>query len=185
MEWTEVIEQSNRLFEELHKIHVRFYNLWVDNVLFNWRWFFGIALIFVPWIVWFLIRKKECTDRLLYAGFSVMLMSSFLDVVGIALGLWSYPFNVFPLMPEFIPFDISALPVTTMIFIQLFPKVRPVWKALVYSALGSFVFQPLMKWMGLYNNMNWEHYYSFPILVGIYLTAHYIVTRHRFSRLTT
>jgi hypothetical protein len=56
-------------------------------------------------------------------------------------------------MPEFIPFDISALPVATMIFIQFFPKVKPIWKALVYSAAGTWIFQPLMKLVGLYDNL--------------------------------
>lgn len=184
MDWTEVIKESNKLFEELHILHERFYDLWVSNVLFSWRWFIGISLIIIPWLVWFRIKRKESTDRLLYAGFSVMLMSSFLDVIGIALGLWSYPYNVFPLMPEFIPFDISALPVVTMIFIQLLPKLKPIWKALIYSAAGSFVFQPLMELAGLYNALNWKDYYSFPILVVIYLTANYFATRSRFNKLT-
>jgi hypothetical protein len=183
MDWTQVAEQASRLFEDLHNIHVAFYDLWVNNVFLTWRWFLGVALILVPWIIWFIIKKKSSTHRLLYAGFSVMLMSAFFDVIGIALGLWCYPYNVFPLMPEFIPFDISVLPVTTMVSIQFFPKVRPIYKALICSALGSFVFQPLMQWAGLYDKMHWKDYYSFPILVGIYMAANYFATRTRFDKL--
>jgi len=181
MNWQEVAEQANTMFERLAELHKQFTSLWLSEVFLTWRWFFGVGLILVPWIVWFIVRKKQSADRLLYAGFTVMIMSSFMDVIGIALGLWSYPFNVFPLMPEFIPFDVCALPVVTMLFIQYFPKVKPIYKALIYSALGSFIFQPLMKLIALYDNLHWEHYYSFPILVGIYLVAHRAATRSRFE----
>jgi len=183
MDWTQVVQQADCLFKGLHDLHVKFYKLWTSSVFLTWRWFFGISLIIVPWIVWFIIKKKQSTDRLLYAGFSVMLMSSFLDVVGIALGLWSYPFNVFPLMPEFIPFDICALPVATMVLIQIFPKVKPVYKALFYAAAGSFIFQPLMHLISLYDPMQWQNYYSFPILAGIYMAADFFATRTRFEKL--
>jgi len=183
MDSTKVVEQANKLFEQLANLHKDFYELWAKNVFLSWRWFIGIGLIFLPWIVWLIIRKKQSTDRLLHAGFSVMLMASFLDIIGIAAGLWTYPYNVFPLMPEFIPFDISALPVATMVFIQLFPKIKPIYKAIVYAATGSFIFQPLMKWVNLYDNLQWQHYYSFPILIGIYMVANYVANKTKFDKL--
>lgn len=183
MDWTQVVQQASDLFKDLHGLHLKFYELWVNNVFLTWRWFIGISLIILPWVIWFIIKKKQSTDRLLYAGFSVMLISSFLDVIGIAAGLWCYPYNVFPLMPEFIPFDISALPVATMVMIQIFPKVRPIYKSLVYAASASFIFQPLMHLINLYDPLQWQNYYSFPILVGIYMTANYFATRARFDNL--
>lgn len=183
MDVSQVVQQGNDLFEELHKLHVKFYELWSSNVFLTWRWFIGVGLIFVPWIIWFIIKKKQSTDRLLYAGFSVMLMYSFLDIIGIALGLWSYPFNVIPLMPEFIPFDISMAPVVTMVLIQIFPKVKPIYKALFYAAVGSFVFQPVMHFIDLYDPQGWQNYYSFPLLAGIYMAANFFATRTRFENL--
>lgn len=183
MDYKQIIDQSNKLFEELAKLHQEFAKLWSGNVFLSLPWFIGISLIFGPWILWFFVRKKESSDRLLYAGFSVMLMSSLLDVIGIAMGLWSYPFNVFPLMPEFIPFDISSLPVATMLFIQFFPKVKPIYKALVYAAAGSFIFQPIMVWVCLYDDLNWKDYYTFPILVGIYMAANWFANRSKFEKI--
>lgn len=183
MDWKEVTAQGNQLFEKLHDIHGDFYLLWVSHVFLTWRWWIALGLIIIPWGLWFLVRKKESADRLLHAGFYVMLISSSLDMIGIALGLWSYPANVFPLMPEFIPFDISALPVATMLFIQFFPKVKPFYKAIVYSACGSFIFQPIMICIGLYDNLEWKNYYSFPILIIIYLGANYFFNKDRYEKI--
>jgi hypothetical protein len=184
MDWKTVTEKANQLFIELHQIHVDFYRLWASEVLLTWRWWIALGLIIIPWGVWFLVRKKESADRLLHAGFFVMLVSSSQDMIGIALGLWSYPVNVFPLMPEFIPFDISALPVATMLFIQFLPKLRPFYKAVIYSACGSFIFQPVMKFVGLYDNLGWKNYYSFPILIAIYLAANYISNKDRYGKIS-
>jgi len=57
-----------------------------------------------------------------------MVISSSMDMVGIAINLWSYPINVFPL-PELVPYDISALAVATILLIQFFPTVNPMLKS--------------------------------------------------------
>lgn len=183
MDWSAVTKQANELFMKLHELHVEFYLLWKDHVFLTWRWWIGISLIVLPWALWFIVRKKDSADRLLYAGLISMLLSSSMDVVGIAMGLWAYPANVFPLMPEFIPFDISSLPVATMLFIQFFPKIKPVYKAVVYGAVGAFVFEPLMSWLGLYSKLGWKSIYTFPILVGIYLVANHFANKKNFSKI--
>lgn len=183
MEFNNIKEQSNNLYHSLSDIHVEFYELWVKNILFSWRWWISVSMIVLPWALWLIVRRKESSDRLLYVGFSVMLVSSLMDVVGIAFNLWTYPINVFPLMPEFIPFDICALPVATMLFLQYYPRINPYNKATLYAALGSFVFQPISLWIGLYCNISWKNYYSFPILFLIYLGANYMSSRNKFDSL--
>ena len=144
MNFDVVKEQSNMLYIKLHETHIEFYKLWLDHILFTWRWWLAVSLIVLPWSLWFFIKKKESTDRLLYAALFVMIFSSYMDMVGIALNLWSYPVNVFPLMPEYIPFDICALPVTTMLVIQFFPTVNPVIKSIAFSTFASFISSPLI-----------------------------------------
>ena len=178
-----VKEQSNMLYASLHNVHTEFNNLWYNHILFTWRWWVAVSLIILPWTLWFFLRKRESTDRLLYAGFFVMVFSSSMDMVGITMNLWSYPITVFPSMPEFVPYDICALPVATMLFIQFFPKVNPLIKSIAYSALASFVFQPINSWLGLYNNMTWKHYYSFPILIIVYLLANYFASKNNFAKI--
>lgn len=183
MNLSELIKKSGDLYEELHNTHVDFYHFWMTEVLFTWRWWMAVILIIIPWALWFLVKKRESSSRLLQAGFFVMVLSSGMDMIGIAMGLWYYPVNVFPVMPEFIPFDICAFPVTTMLFIQFFPNVHPIIKAVIYALLGSFVFQPLNKLIGLYYSELWKDYYSFPILIFIYLTSNHLASKNNFSEL--
>lgn len=182
MDYEALRRQVWELYNKLRDVYFEYYQLWKSEMFLTWRWWISLAIVVVPWTVWIILRKKGSTYRLLFAGFFVLIVSSFLDMLGIALRLWIYPVDLLPLMPSYIPFDFSALPVVTMLFIQYLPKVKPVFKALAFAALGSFVFQPLMIWVGLYCECVWKNWYSFPILFLIYLGANFFATRTRFEK---
>ena len=150
MDWNTLLDKSNSLYEKLHNTHLEFFDFWKDNILFTWRWWIAVSFIVLPWVIWIFLRKKESTDRLLFVAFFVMVFASALDDIGLTMNLWNYPTIVFPLLPEFITFDISVLPVATMLCIQYFPKVSPYIKAVIYSATSSFIFEPLNVKLGLY-----------------------------------
>lgn len=183
MEWNTIQMQAHSLYEKLHDVHLQYYDFWINHVLFTWRWWVALSLIILPWVIWILVRKKESTDRLLYVAGFVMVFSSALDMIGLSLDLWYYPVTAFPLMPEFNPFDICALPVATMLFIQYFPTVSPYIKAIVYSITSSYIFEPLNVWLGLYRLVHWKYYYSVPIMFFLYLLANYISSRNEFEKL--
>jgi len=90
---------------------------------------------------------------------------------------------VFPLMPEFITFDVCVLPVATMLCIQYFPNVSPYIKAVIYSLTSSFMFEPLNVMLGMYVTIQWEYYYSVPIMIFIYLVANYLASNNKFTKL--
>lgn len=183
MDWNIIQNKSDFLYGKLHNIHIEYYNFWKNNILFTWRWWIALALIILPWIIWLLLRKKESTDRLLYVAFFVMVFSSALDDIGLTMNLWSYPVIAFPLMPDFVTFDVSVLPVATMLYIQYFPNVSPYIKSVIYSITSSFMFEPLNVKLGLYEKIRWEYYYSFPIMIFIYLAANYLASNNKFSKL--
>jgi len=112
-----------------------------------------------------------------------MVFSSALDDIGLTMNLWNYPTIVFPLMPEFITFDVSVLPVATMLCIQYFPRVSPYIKAVIYSVTSSFIFEPLNVKLGFYVKIHWEYYYSVPIMIFIYLVANYLASNNKFAKL--
>ena len=56
------------------------------------------------------IRKKESSDRLLYAGLIVIILSSIMDLVGVSVGKWIYPIKIVPSTVIFIPFAFSVIP---------------------------------------------------------------------------
>jgi len=109
-------------------------------------------------------------------------MSSFLDVVGI--GPWTLELSLQRVSAyagvHTVRYLCAACRHDGMI--QIFPKVKPVYKALFYAAAGSFIFQPLMHLISLYDPMQWQNYYSFPILAGIYMAADFFATRTRFEK---
>ncbi|MEW9673622.1 hypothetical protein [Ammoniphilus sp. 3BR4] len=51
----------------------------IQAFLFTWKWWVGLALLVVPWILWAIFRKKESSVRLLLAGFVIMVISTILD----------------------------------------------------------------------------------------------------------
>jgi len=183
MDWSALLNKSDSLYGKLYNTHVEFFDFWKSNILFTWRWWIAISFIVLPWIIWLFIRKKESTDRLLYVALFVMIFSSALDDIGLTMNLWNYPTIVFPLMPEFITFDVSVLPVATMIFIQYFPRVSPYIKAVIYSVSSSFIFEPLNVKLGFYVKIHWEYYYSVPIMIFIYLVANYLASNDKFAKL--
>ena len=183
MDWSAFLNKSNSLYGKLYNTHIEFFDFWKSNILFTWRWWIAVSFIVLPWIIWLFIRKKESTDRLLYVAFFVIVFSSALDDIGLTMNLWNYPTIVFPLMPEFITFDVSVLPVATMVFIQYFPRANPYIKAIIYSVSSSFIFEPLNVKLGFYVKIRWEYYYSVPIMIFIYLVANYLASNDKFAKL--
>jgi len=72
MDWTQVVQQADCLFKGLHDLHVKFYKTMDKQRFPDLEMVFWYIAYNVPWIVWFIIKKKQSTDRLLYAGFSVI-----------------------------------------------------------------------------------------------------------------
>ena len=64
-----------------------------------------------------------------------MLICSWLDLMGILFGLWSYYDNVVPFSPAFLPWDFTLLPVVIMFLLQIKPKINPIIKAILSLVL--------------------------------------------------
>jgi len=177
------IDTMENAYKAIHEINQAMSQIWFKNDLFSWRWWLSVVLVILPWALWVVFRKKDSTSRLLYVGFAVMLIASWLDFIGVMNGLWSYKYSVVPTMPTFIPADFSLIPVTIMSVLQFKPNINPYLKAVVLSGMTSFVGEPIFKWLELYNPKEWKHIYSFIIYVGIYLLAHFMSRRKHFAEL--
>lgn len=164
------VERANDL---IHQANMEVLKIWLNQIVFTWRWWVIIIIIILSWGTWVLCRDKRNTHHLLHVGFFIMLCAVLLDTIGMAMGLWSYPTKSIPLIPPMMAFDISLIPVGIMFSIQCFPKVRAIIKSIIIAGCGSFVIQPLAVLLGVYNPKHWRHYYSFPITIVIYLFADY------------
>jgi hypothetical protein len=179
----EHFKEAEAAYNLISKSNIDMINIWLKHVLFSWRWWLGVALTFIPWILWIKFRKKESTSRLLFVGFFVILICSWLDLMGILFGLWSYYFNVVPFSPAFLPWDFTLLPVTIMFLLQIKPQISPIIKAIGFSIFSSFMAEPFFTWIETYNPKHWRYIYSFPIVIVIYLVSDWLSKRVNFEKL--
>lgn len=178
-----VVKQGvEKVNEMVHQANVQLFDIWREQMLFTWRWWLSVALVVGPWVLWVVLRKKESTDRLLYAGLVTALISTYLDTIGMALGLWTYEVEVIPLIPPYIPWDLCVIPVITMFALQIKPRLNPVLKALIIATLGVIT-EEIFELTGLYDAKHWQHYHSFPIFFIMFLIAYYVSSRSKFKKL--
>jgi hypothetical protein len=177
----EIIDSNQSHIEKLIDKKVE---IWFDYVLFSGLWWMGVALSVIPWIIWFVIRKKDSTDRLLYIALYIMTISVLLDIVGDQIGLWNYRYHVIPVLPTYFPWDITLMPVAVIVLLQIKPLVNPWYKAIFFALLASYGGEPFFDWLGVYEPKNWRYSYSIPIQIAIYLSAHYLNKRNQFTKLT-
>ncbi|MDZ5472387.1 CBO0543 family protein [Bacillus sp. 31A1R] len=168
---------------EIEKLVYERIDIWKEYVLFSELWWLGVALSIIPWIIWFLIRKKDSADRLMYAALFVMVISLCLDVLGDQLGIWSYRYNVIPVLPTYLPWDITLMPVTVIVILQFKPEGNPFVKALIFAIISSYLAEPFFNKLQIYNLKHWKYTYSLPIQILIYLLAHYITKKDNFALL--
>ncbi|MGO4886160.1 CBO0543 family protein [Anaerobacillus sp. MEB173] len=159
------------------------FQIWLEHSLFSWQWWFGLILLVISIIFWIKFRKKDSTNRLLYSGFFVAIVASFLDLIGTSLGLFHYHYEIFPFAANYLPWSIIMLPISIMIFLQIKPKANPFFKAAIYSAVASFIVLPFLNFIEIYHPIRWNYFYSFPILVTLYLITHFLVRRNNFEKI--
>jgi xanthine/uracil permease len=99
----------------------------------------------------------------------MIIVSSWLDKLGIAMGLWHYHWEVIPFMPANFPWNFSLLPVTVMFLHQYKSGIHTFIKALIFGGFSAFLAETISQMADLYHPVYWKHTYSFPIYVGLYL----------------
>jgi hypothetical protein len=167
--------------EQIHKLIQEKIDIWKEHVVFSDLWWVGVVLSVLPWIIWSIFRKRESSDRILFAGFFVIIISLALDIVGDQFSLWHYRFNVLPIVPTYFPWDITLMPVTIMFLLQIKPDSNPFLKAILFGIFSGYIAEPFFHWLGIYVPTKWKYTYSVPIQVVIYLAAHYLSRRKNFS----
>lgn len=173
----------DKTFIEFHQTFNIRLVIWKDEVLFSWQWWLGVVLTIIPWILWFMFRNKQSTDRLLYAGIFVALASTTLDNIGFQLGGWNYLKPVIPFIPAYVPFDFSLMPIFIMFLIQYFPRVNPLIIGLCFGFFTAYIAEPIFEWIDIYKPVRWKYIYSLPIYTIIYLVAHRLAFRKSFKEL--
>ncbi|WP_088105824.1 CBO0543 family protein [Halalkalibacter urbisdiaboli] len=166
-----VFHQINESYQLLHKAQNIKAEVWMESILFTPQWWVGVGLTIIPWLIWFKLHHRQKRYRLLFVGFYVSMISSFLDFLGVQLGLWRYYYDVFPWLPAYVPWDWTLIPVLVMSLIEIRPQVSPIKKAVIFALLAT-AFEPIFSFFHFYKAINWAIIYSIPIYIVIYLTSH-------------
>ncbi|WP_202081537.1 CBO0543 family protein [Caldalkalibacillus salinus] len=175
--------RSIEMHQEMVQHSREVYDFWVNNILWTWQWWVGVCLTVIPWVVWLLLRKKDSTHRVLFAVTVVAFIAVCIDVVAVSHGLWRYSYEVLPIIPAFLPWYVSLIPVFIAFLLQIRPEVNPVVKGIICGVGGSMIAEPLFEWLGFYQTVHWEHIYSFPLYFIAYVLAHFISRRQSFESL--
>ncbi|QQZ11260.1 CBO0543 family protein [Heyndrickxia vini] len=182
MDFNEGIRQSEKGTQQIIKGDATISDAVVHDFLFTWQWWFGIALFIIPWIVWFIFRKKESTGRLLAAGFSAIILSLIIDLITDSLGVWTYPMKFSPIAPKLIlPYHFSLTPVVLMFFLQIKPHVSPLLKAVIFSFLGAFIVMKFFVYIKFYDPKEWPSIFDFGIFLIIYGIGYFICNKLKFD----
>lgn len=173
----------NEQYEVIDKANTKVVEVWKDDMVFSFGWWVTTFLVIVPWILWIIYRKKDSTQRLLLGGIWAMFIATWLNYIGVTMGLWRYNVKTIPVIPDFIAWDFSLIPVTIMFIIQIKPNIKPLYKAIFFSVLTSFGAEPFFKWLGFFDYPSWHYIASVPFYIAIFLVASKLVNGNNFKSL--
>ncbi|WML39562.1 CBO0543 family protein [Neobacillus sp. OS1-2] len=157
-------------YDEIRNIEYKLgqmkHEYWIHHDLFSFQWWVLLFVLIFPWIFWLrYVDKKRITEIVLF-GSLLMLLVELLDDIGINLHLWSYPYQLFQLIPRLTPIDNGIIIVAHMFVFQFFEK----WKSflianLVMATIFTFIFEPITVWLNIYKLEHWKYVYSLPIYI--------------------
>jgi hypothetical protein len=135
----------------------------------------------IPWYLWWKFHNKNNTGDLIRSGLFMALIALLMDSIGVQLGLWIYPYDVFPFIPGDTPWDLTLLPVSTMLFIEILPKWSPIKKAIIYGLLVSLIGEPLAMFFKVYEPLHWNSIFSFPIYILLFYLSYKLAQSKKFN----
>ena len=168
MKSKEVLNEMITVFSKYHDANQALIKSWYEIIFLTPRWWGGLVLGIIPWYVWWKFHNKNQTGDLLRGGLLMAVWALVLDSIGLQLGLWIYPYDVFPFIPGYIPWDLTILPVTTMLLIEIRPNWSPIKKAFIYAGLSALVGETLADFFQLYYPLKWHSFFSMPIYFLLY-----------------
>jgi hypothetical protein len=175
------IDKSSQKITEANQLIVEAVT---EAFMFTWQWWIALAMIVVPWITWWILRKRESSARIFSAGLLVMVLSEILDTFGVSFGKWAYPIKVIPVATINFSYRLSVLPVFVMLLLQFKPRLNPFIKAILFGTFGAYVGMPILAMIDLYKKIDWAYTYSFCILTLFYLLAHWFSRLDSFEKVS-
>lgn len=139
---------------------------WFQYVLGRWFWWFLLFWTIFPLLVWWKYTDRNRFLEISFFGLFISLCAGILDAVGSFLGLWAYPYQLLPCLPNLFPIDYVVIPVVFMLIYQKYTGwTEFLIASTVVSAVLSLILDPILVWMNLYQPLTWQYYYSVPTFI--------------------
>jgi len=168
----EQVMDAQKKYIQLEKLH------WLKYELFSFQFWFLLAMLIIPWFIWWKLVDKRRFLEIMSYGFLVIISATFLDDVGCQINLWEYHYDIEPLFPRLIPMNFTMLPISYMFVYQYFTEWKPFIIAnIIAAAIYAFIGEPIFVMLKIYNLINWKHIYSFPIYVLLAVLLKLIVVK--------
>jgi hypothetical protein len=158
------------------KYHRMLNELWLHEDLFSGHWWSIVIINIILLIIFFILIDRY---RILLISFAFMIAYTVVgiaDEVGSYFDLWSYPHQLVVFTHRFNAVDFAAIPVIMALVYQFFTK----WKnyliaMIIMSAIISFIGVPLFVTFGLYRLEHWHYFYSFLVMVLMFVVMKWFV----------
>ncbi|MED3554306.1 CBO0543 family protein [Cytobacillus praedii] len=145
---------------------------WIENkIYYSFEFWMMAALLVVPLIILLIKIDKSKIFHICFFGYSVNLLSFYISLVGLNLGLWGYPFQLIPAFPSF-SLDSSLVPVSFMLVYQwtINKKKNYYLYAIITSVIFTFLVETLFLKMDLfkiYADINYFHRLAIYIIISV------------------
>lgn len=136
----------------------------------TWQFWAILAMLLVPLIVLYFLIDRKNIFLLGFFGFSIHVIASYLDSLGVRKSWWDYPYISIPQLPASISIDASFIPVYFILLYQwCLNKEKNYWLYGTLSAIAfTFIFKPLLIGLNLF-----ELYTNWFVLLAAYLFVVY------------
>lgn len=153
------------------------WDYWRNDIIFSYQWWFLIITFVILFIVWIRLLDKRRLLMILLFGFITLNIVTFLDTLGGELQIWEYPKMILPWGPRILCIDLM-ISIYFMLLYQFFTKWRSyIFASIILSAIFSFIFEPIAILLGIYIQLSWSHFYSFPIYILLAISLKWIVEK--------
>ena len=156
--------EISQLQQELSSLRLQ---NWLGLDLWSLQWWLLLAVLIIPWLIWFRWVDRRRIFELLSFGMMAAVFTAYTDALGGNYGLYSYPYELLPFTATLAPVSLSFVPVVFMLLYQYSPN----WKTFLVNstlvfAVTAFLAEPLAKYLGMYEMMRWNYFYSFLVYMG-------------------
>jgi hypothetical protein len=141
---------------------------WKTQVLFSARWWGLLAVIACIYAIWWMLTDKRRLSEILLLGSFVAVGRIVMDIIGTNMVLWSYIIREVPFYPSPFLHDFTITPLALMIVHQYSPSWKQfmLWTTVTIGII-SFVFFPVLGYLGYLKLVNWNYFYSFILIIFI------------------